>query len=154
MFDSIAKSFTNDPDATYDSTTSTTFENLFACSIDDPTDDLREVSHAVWQGFVEYSQSQVTIEISDDGSGLVEVSDLWGARCEDPSRTVQCDLPDTFYQECEGGCNPQTLRFELPDMYNVELDIPILEPCNFLSNLLFRSYTLSLIERASCRERV
>ena len=47
MLDSIAKSFTNDPDATYDTTTSTTFDDLFSCTAGNSEDDLLEVTHFV-----------------------------------------------------------------------------------------------------------
>ena len=139
MFDTIAKSFANDPDATYDTSTSTTFNELFSCAVSD--DDILQVTHAVWQGFVEYSQTNVTIEITDDGNGVVEVSDLWGKRCENPDSLVQCELPNTYYQECDGGsCTPKSLsllKYPLHDLFHGELDIPILEPCNFASNLAY-----------------
>lgn len=49
MFDVIAKFATGDPSATYELTTTTTFEDLFTCTIGDPNDDLAESQHFAWQ---------------------------------------------------------------------------------------------------------
>lgn len=125
MLDSIAQAVTNNPLATIDSVTSTTFDDLFTCANNDPTNDLKEVQHYLWQGFVEYSQSDVTIELQGGESGIIEVSEVWG------------NLDSNIMEECEVGCQPKTLAYKLPDMLDVELDIPIMQPCSFVSNFVY-----------------
>lgn len=138
MLDSIAKFATSDNSATYDSTTSTTFDHLFSCTKSDPGDNLMDQAHHVWQGMVEYARAGNSNDIViKKANNLVSVLDNWGARCEhheDPTIFDKCSVGGRWSECLAGSCVPADLRYTDSEG---EVDIDIYEPCNFVSNLAY-----------------
>lgn len=123
MFDVIAKFATGDPSATYELTTTTTFEDLFTCTIGDPKDDLAESQHFAWQGFVDYAEADAnTIFLKNENGDTVEVVDQWGDRCES---SPGCSVTSPRYQECADSqtCEPKVLEYPLDDGTTLYIDI-------------------------------
>lgn len=140
IFDDIARFITNDPSATYDSTTSTTFADLFSC-ID--TDGLFSSSQdGAWTGFTRYADiyfNEIILRNSVDGT-IIKTVDEWGGRCfVDPAGVggLECEDPSEGFGwlECidEDTCVPHLLPVRSQD--GSSLSIEIYEPCNFVSNL-------------------
>lgn len=135
MFDIIAQFATEDPSATFPSTTSATFDGLFTCTASDPNDDLPVAQHSAWQGFTDYAKAGAnTIFLTDENGNTVEVDDTWGERCENEPL---CGVGTFRYQECKESltCVPKPFEYPLPD--STVLYIDIYEPCNFVSNLAY-----------------
>ena len=146
IFNDFTRWATQDPETTFDSTSSVGIRELFACfdTAEGTENSLLHSQNGAWSGFAEYAKTyfhNIILKNPRDGTDT-NTTDEWGSRCF-PSPTnpgqLECQAPNPSvgWSECpeEETCEPENIPVVLSD--NTTLDIEIYEPCNMLSNLAY-----------------